>query len=511
MSKKPDYNPPVFGGKEFETFKVAISQTVPFDLAFGTMTVTDYELLVQTIYVLNKLIDVTNAYTLKIDEVLEWLTNEGISESVVIQLNIWKDDGTLEDLINEALFESKLDKITFDEFLVNFAIYKGEVGQQILDVIETQETVNLSVGQYLDELSTNKVDISTFTDFKNDVDEILEPLNKEINGNYLLVGDSYLVGRSGSGGGTIDGWGKYFARNLGLTIGENCFELGENSMGFVRPGQSGNTFLTKLQTFTGDKNKVSKIIVGGGHNDRVSNYTECSGAVKVFVDYAKTNFPNAKIYVSFMAGNIVANKDNATIRTTLFREILQAYGSDFRTINIDAWQVLKDGRNLSNDGYHPNEIGYKSLGKYLVESIFGRPFYFPKHHSINYQTKFTGNAQYFTIIQNDNVFNLNVSPNSLQVSGTSVLNQGGYDFYRFIDDFPGLITGTGFPFTELICNLRGVDILLFGVSLPLRYHHETNSLLIGIPSADDTVITQVIINAQSITIQASEFCFTGGI
>lgn len=92
---KPSFNKPSVDMKKFRDFKVRISQIPPMDVVFNSMAINDYELLVATIYKLNELVGATNKYTVKIDEVLEWLVNEGLFETTTEIVNALLDNGQL--------------------------------------------------------------------------------------------------------------------------------------------------------------------------------------------------------------------------------------------------------------------------------------------------------------------------------------------------------------------------------------------------------------------------------
>lgn len=160
MSNIPSFTTPIFDPKRFEEFRVRISQIPPMDLAFERMSLSEYELLVATIYKLNDLILVTNSYTELIEEIMEWVTNDGLKEAVLSQLDTWLNDGTLEDLINEALFNSKLDKTEFEE-------YKLFVTQTLLDLKQSiQSNIDGEIDRIdseLENLETNKAD-KTYVD-----------------------------------------------------------------------------------------------------------------------------------------------------------------------------------------------------------------------------------------------------------------------------------------------------------------------------------------------------------
>ena len=114
---KPNFTKKPF--KLSKDFKVKISQIPAMDVAFETMAMSKYELLVATIYKLNELIGMTNSYTELIDEILKWVVGDGLEQTTKDVLVGWMNDGTLEVIINDALFNQKLDKDVFNSFVEN--------------------------------------------------------------------------------------------------------------------------------------------------------------------------------------------------------------------------------------------------------------------------------------------------------------------------------------------------------------------------------------------------------
>ena len=169
---KPSFNKPSVDMKKFRDFKVRISQVPPMDVAFQSMALTEYELLVATIYKLNELISQTNSYTELINDILEWVVNDGLEESVKDMLIEWKNDGTLEDLINETLFNTKLDKVVFEQYKTDTNV-----------LIE-----NLEVNK-LDKILFENFMVD-YTEVKNDV-ELLQEEQYSLKNKLTILGGVY--------------------------------------------------------------------------------------------------------------------------------------------------------------------------------------------------------------------------------------------------------------------------------------------------------------------------------
>lgn len=171
-----NFKQPNINFAKFKDMKVKISNIPPLDVAFQNMALSDYELLVATIYKLNELIENTNSYTELINEVLKWVINEGLEQSVVDQLSIWLNDGTLDSVINDILFESKLDKGTFNTFL--------------------NDTYQIAIDNINNSLTNNETELTKKAE-KTYVDgEIatldLEKLNKQLFFDQKNIVDNYL-------------------------------------------------------------------------------------------------------------------------------------------------------------------------------------------------------------------------------------------------------------------------------------------------------------------------------
>lgn len=93
---------------------MTISNLKNCDLNCNVFSVYDYngytvqELLCEFFTKINECIDEVNS----ISELVNWLVNKGLEETVATQLGIWLADGTIESIINENLFNDLKGKIT---------------------------------------------------------------------------------------------------------------------------------------------------------------------------------------------------------------------------------------------------------------------------------------------------------------------------------------------------------------------------------------------------------------
>lgn len=84
---------------------------------------TNEELRCKFFQKLQECIDLCN----NTSDILEWIKNEGLEEEVKELLTKWLEDGTLEKLINDNLFLTKLDKEAFNKFAISVENYKNLV------------------------------------------------------------------------------------------------------------------------------------------------------------------------------------------------------------------------------------------------------------------------------------------------------------------------------------------------------------------------------------------------
>lgn len=111
-------------------------------------TLSLYQLVRKTIQYLNKVIEDQNELKDIIKEFIQAF-EEDLQDTVIEILEQWKDDGSLKEIINEALFESKLDKAEFEKFKNTHEIspddYDGTDFQKVQKAIDDAVKNNFAV------------------------------------------------------------------------------------------------------------------------------------------------------------------------------------------------------------------------------------------------------------------------------------------------------------------------------------------------------------------------------
>lgn len=139
--------------------------------------VTLQELLNKFFTRINDCINVSNS-TL---DLAEWLVNEGLHIEVVKQLEIWLQDGTLQEIINEKLFKEINEKIeinTSNIIDLNDRVTKNE--NDIIDINHDLGIVKLDVKSNKDEIDLINKILSEGIKCELPTYEIEEPSNKSI-------------------------------------------------------------------------------------------------------------------------------------------------------------------------------------------------------------------------------------------------------------------------------------------------------------------------------------------
>ena len=251
------------------------------------------------------------------------------------------------------------------------------------DNLDVQDEIN----NKLDEMATD----GTLAAIINQ--EIFGELNDEIEllntDKILLIGDSYLEGYNGET--NVNSWGYYF-KQAGDYDDNSCKILAESGAGFIKTSSAGYNFTTLLEAnieqFT-NKDKYTAIIVGGGLNDQNSGTVdEIRTAITNFVTYARSQFPNAKIYLSCTGNSKLTTSTHLSIRTRVYERVLYAMKRSQQKNVVyltGTEQISHCYQYFGADGIHLSQTGYNELGKAI------------------YQAFKAGSVSYITINRTDNI------------------------------------------------------------------------------------------------------------
>lgn len=186
----------------------------------------------------------------------------------------------------------------------------------------------------------------------------------------IAIGDSY----GADNGSYWTGWVNCL-KNIDKY--DDVYGAGVGGAGFVNKTE-GSNFLDILKSVnTGvANNSITDIIVMGGYNDAAvsADRNAIYNAMKEFVSYANTKYPNAKLHLGFIAFN---RFDSATqMRMDTYMGIYQQYGilAGF-TFYRNLYFVLKKTSfvfNVSgnpNSGFHPNTDGNNEVALQALNCI----------------------------------------------------------------------------------------------------------------------------------------------
>lgn len=282
-----------------------------------------YELLCKVVSKVNEIIENYNPDTDAVFNIIKEIMDE------------WKEDGTLEEIINETIFDELDDRI---------------------EALETDDT-----------------------SMKQDLNGIINPMWK--GKRIVFFGDSWVVG-SVTANHTTDG----FAYRIANIFDMNISNYGVGGAGFCR---TNNTVDTQISTASSEltakqKSDTKCVVLFGGINDWRHRTTDGTGptefasAIISAVQRCQSIFPNAVIVVGIIntASKILTHTQINWIYTARYR--LQALNS-YRIMILDNICNVISGNSswFASDsdpdegGLHPNEAGHARLAGYIANCMIG--------------------------------------------------------------------------------------------------------------------------------------------
>ena len=217
-------------------------------------------------------------------------------------------------------------------------------------------------------LESRVIDLENRADgFDSDIAAINLALSRLIMSerNFLFVGDSYASQSATWVTPCVNAAGIVNYTNLAVT-GTAFFD---------------GTFLSQISGYTGNRDEVTDIVVGGGLNDARFNavnadYNTCKQAIIDFATYAKANFPNARLWLAFM-GNALDDAPLLSGRTYdkriwtkwCYELVGREYGFNIITGADEALGTNVD--NFNSDHIHPATGGASAIGFCIANVLAG--------------------------------------------------------------------------------------------------------------------------------------------
>ena len=235
---------------------------------------------------------------------------------------------------------------------------------------DTNNTILTALGaDTADHAATNKTKWDKASTDVADVAKRINILTGLTHENIIVIGDSISYGTGASA--TSKSW----ANRLGEYRSATVTNLAKNDAGYLN---GPTTFAQQLEGFTGDKDAVTRILIAGGINDKThvsdGSVTDSllTSAVLSLLDYARTNFPHAKIQtIPTICGFTPPSIYNSGVLKARDR-IITACGMRHVEVIPYGWEWLNGSRDWSSgDDVHPNDEGNGVLLKLICEAMDG--------------------------------------------------------------------------------------------------------------------------------------------
>ena len=279
-------------------------------------------------------------------------------------------------------FTMTFGNLTYNDGLGNYYKIRALINT---DIIDNNELVGLT---NYPTLVAEKIHNSIL----DSVSQLSVRLNNKVNvlesKETILMGDSYGVGYTvvDSVATTVNSWVYWFKQLNGLN-NSNSYTFVEGGIGFADSGQQGHdNFLDLLQdnvSSISEPELIKNIIVCGGYNDANQTFQSVNNAINAFINYCRTTFPNAKVYIGMIASdgnntsNGISRRQTLRDRTLIAYQNSRIYGATYLN---GVENVMKYYPNFGEDNYHPSENGYKILGGCISQAFNNGyvEYYLPK-------------------------------------------------------------------------------------------------------------------------------------
>ena len=265
---------------------------------------------------------------------------------------------------NATMQKNKWDKAGTDaiEAMADAAAAAGKAdsNSDLLMALGAGTTINATAAKTRWDKASTDVDVLT---------KRVNILSGSATENIIVLGDSISYGTGASR--LSESW----ANRLGAYRNATVTNLAKDDAGYL----NGPTpFLAQLKSYTGDKDAVTRILIAGGINDKTHvsdgsiTDSKLTTAVLALLDYARANFPHARIQViPTICGFTPPSIYNGGVLTARDR-IITACGMRHVEVLPYAWEWLNGNKDWSSgDDVHPNDAGNELLLRLICEAMDG--------------------------------------------------------------------------------------------------------------------------------------------
>ena len=221
---------------------------------------------------------------------------------------------------------------------------------------------------------------------EENIEEIQNNFHYKTDRDIIFIGDSY-----GANPRVNNSWCKACAKAMRLAD-DKWHNLCVSGASFAASG--GSHYIDQLIGYTGDRNTITDIVLMGGTNDLSTGRNTIFDSANALVTYAKTNYPNAKVYAGYNSLTIGSAQSDNTWGTFETYNQLGYCGMcvipNMISFNHN-YATLEDGTS------HPDSTASNVMGWALASYLLGGELMF---NSGGYNSfTFTG-ADGFTVTTN---------------------------------------------------------------------------------------------------------------
>lgn len=208
-----------------------------------------------------------------------------------------------------------------------------------------------------------------FDDLNDDLTALTNRVSNDEIKPTVFIGDSY--------GQVTDSWIDKVGHKLGLVGGETMFKIAQGQYGFSSPNRQWLALLQERENIIPDKLAIRRFIVCGGLND--SDYTSSLGTdITNFVNYVKTNYPNAHIYLGCIGWSkveaSVTQRNNMQRVLSLYQRAGDLFGLGQKISYLSGVEYVMheyayyDTETLT----HPSSTGQIFLAEAIYNALYGK-------------------------------------------------------------------------------------------------------------------------------------------
>ena len=241
--------------------------------------------------------------------------------------------------------------------------------EHYFDNLDVQEEINNKLDEMADDGTLAEIiNQQIFDELNQDLTDLTNRVANDEIKPTVFIGDSY--------GQVTDSWIDKVGHKLGLVGGETMFKIAQGQYGFSSPNRQWLSLLQDREDMIPDKTAIRRFIVCGGLND--SEFTNNLGTdITAFVNYVKTNYPNAHIYLGCIGWSKV---EASTTQRNNMQKVLHLYqragdlfglGQSISYLSGVEY-VMHEYAYYDDTLTHPTTTGQIFLAEAIYNALYGK-------------------------------------------------------------------------------------------------------------------------------------------